>query len=97
MNAFLSPATSSFAGSGFNDRSAGSEFPFLFGSLNNPDGGAIFHAPARIQVFELSEDLGRSCGHQPSEVKHRSSADQVGYVVGDAKGRNIGNFLHVTG
>ncbi len=41
------------AGGGFDDCAAGLEAAFFFGAQNDSAGGAIFHAAAGIQVFQL--------------------------------------------
>ena len=46
------------SGSGFDDGAAWPQFPVLFCRRMMPTGGAIFHAAARIEVFQLGEHVG---------------------------------------
>ncbi len=63
---------------------------FRFGPQDDSDGGAVFHAAARIQVFELGVDVGRTGGNQFFQSQDRSVADQLGDVVGDAQAASLG-------
>jgi hypothetical protein len=67
----------------------GASLPFLLRPPDNPDGRAVLHASARVQVFELGEDVGRPGRNQPLQSQHGSPADQLGNVVGDAQ---MGDF-----
>jgi len=83
---------------GFYDGAAGRKFSFLLGFADNSDRSAVFHAAARIHVFQFGENVGRSGRNQPLQAKHRSAANEVGNVVGNSK---MGDFrvlqVHVTG
>jgi hypothetical protein len=71
---------------------------FLFGAPNDPDGGTVFDASARIKIFKFGENVGRSASNEPFEPQHGRSTDQVGYIVGDPEMSSFESFLmHVTG
>ena len=51
-----------------DDRPAGLELAFLLGAADDPDGCAILHAAAGIQVLQLSEYVSRSRGDQSLQL-----------------------------
>ena len=86
------------AGGRFNNGSSWPETPFFLGSLNDPDGGAVFYAPARIQVFQLGIDLSRAGRNNSFELEDGSIADELGNVVSDPQaGAFHGFHWHCTG
>ena len=75
-----------------DNRSPRREFPILFGAADDPDGGTVLHTPARVQVFELGEHVGGSGGDQALQLQHRSLADQLGNIIGNAQAGDLGSF-----
>ena len=81
-----------------DNRSAGREFSFLLGAPDDPNRRAVFHAAARIQVFQLGEHVRRSGRNQPLQLQHGSFADQLGDVIGNAQAGHFRSFRsHFTG
>src|SRR5580704_1948274 len=91
-------ADAGVSGGRFDDSAARRELAVLLGAADDPDGCAIFHTTAGVQVFELGEYVSRSRGDQALQLQHGSLADQLGDVVGDSQ---AGHFLilvrHLTG
>ena len=91
-------ADAGVAGGGFDDRASGLELPFRFSAQNDSAGGAIFHAAAGVQVFQLGKDVRGTVRDELLQLQDGSVADQLGNVVSDAQALALDAFcLHPTG
>ena len=80
-----SEADAGVSGGGFDDRPPRLELAFALGARDQANGGAVFHAAARVQVFEFGKNVGRSRRSQLPHVQHRRFADELRYVVAKAQ------------
>jgi hypothetical protein len=80
-------ADAGVSGGGLDDGASALQLAFALGAFDQANGGTVFHAAARVQVFQFGEDVGRSRGGQLLHVQHRRFADQFGDIVADAQAR----------
>src|SRR5438552_10769453 len=78
-------ADSGISCGGFDDGASGLEQAFFLGAANDADGGTIFYASTWIQVFQLGVDFRCAWGNNSLQMKDRSFAHEIGYVVSDAQ------------
>ena len=64
LNSNQSETDSGITSSGFDDCAPGPEFSIGLGAKNDADGGAIFYAAARIEVFQLGIHAGATAWGQ---------------------------------
>ncbi len=82
-----SQADAGVPSSGFDDSTTRLELAGTLGVLDQANGGAVFHAAAWVQVFELGENIGRSRRGQLLHLQHRRFADELRDIVANAQAR----------
>ena len=80
-------ADAGVSGGSFDHGAPRFQLAFALGALDQANGGAIFHAAAGVQVFELGENVGRSRRGQLLHVQHRRFADELRDIVANAQAR----------
>ncbi|MNC39190.1 hypothetical protein D3C75_878340 [compost metagenome] len=70
------------AGSFYNG-AAWLQQPFLLSLFHNADRDTVFHAGARVLIFQLQVDFSRTFRNHPVETNERCASDQICYTVDD--------------
>jgi hypothetical protein len=80
---------------GFHQGGAGLEPALRFGRLDHGQAGAVLHAAAGIEPFQLGQDVGAARARQAAQAHQGRLADQFEDVVGDAvAARELGKGGH---
>ena len=83
---------------GLDNRAAGHKLSFLLGAPDDPNGRAVFHTAAGIQVLQFGKHVRRAGRNQALQPQHGSFADQLSNIVGYAQAGHFRSFRsHVTG
>src|SRR5208283_895865 len=80
-----SQADAGVSGSGLDHGTAAPKLAFALGARDQANSSAVFHAAARVQVFEFGKNVSRARRSQLLHVQHRRFADKFGNLVTNAQ------------